>query len=366
MYILNPIDNIDKIANLKYLSRIMVRLWKRNNGRYYALWEECGKTRQHSLKTKDEGKARKRLRLFKADLLAGKVKPIRSGITTRFSTFKKEFLEYKISTTAAATYDLYAEALIKAYDCWDDILMSHITSRHIDKLISDMAGSGLAIPTVNKNYRHIKHALKKAIEWGYITRKIAFPKCLKEEKAVRYLMPDELRKVMGEVDDLEFYDYCMISAYQGFRSSEILRLELYDIDNPKGFIRITSKQKSRKERRAPIHSKTVEIINRCIARAKDNNRSRLFRFKTRQTISKKFKKAARAAGFEHIRFHDLRHTYGASLALKGQGSAQIQGLMGHSSRASSEVYTTIMPNHLVDAAESVNYGPMPLPKPKKK
>lgn len=265
-------------------------------------------------------------------------------------------------TKSSGTYGLYDTALEKAKSAWGNIILSHITPRHLDTLLSDMVRSGLKIPTVNKNYRHIKAALKKAQKWGYIQKNLSWPDMLEEEKYLRYLMPDQLISVIKEIEDPKYVDCVLFAAYSGLRSGEIVRLQWSDIDNPKDFLRISPKQKNHREDRIPINSNMRSIIDRCRIREGD----KVFRFQTRQTLSKKFKAAVRAAGLEDVRFHDLRHTFGSHLALSGQGDATIQKLMRHKSRASTEVYTRLAPDHLRDASEKVNYGPMPLPKKKVK
>lgn len=128
--------------------------------------------------------------------------------------------------------------------------------------MADMGRAGLAVPTINKNYRHVKAALRQAIRWGYMDPLPEWPKALKEKGRIRYLKISELRRLMEEIDDLEFADFCMLSAYSGLRSGEILRLKWTDIDNPSGFIRVVSEQKNKNEDRIPINPNAMVIIDR--------------------------------------------------------------------------------------------------------
>ena len=81
-----------------------MKLWKRDNGIWYAVWPENGNTRQKSMKTRDERKARRRMNILKNDLRAGKIKPIRKGVSKRLFLFVDEFLEYIKSRSTAGTY----------------------------------------------------------------------------------------------------------------------------------------------------------------------------------------------------------------------------------------------------------------------
>lgn len=334
----------------------MATLWKHPNGTYYVRWQEEGKNRRKSLQTKEKRIAKRRYNNFNRELLAGKIIPISEGIKKSFFTFCDEFLRHIEATTGAETYRLYSDALKKAKSCWGDIPLNHITERHIDSLIADMTRSGLKIPTVNKNYRHVKAALKKAQEWQYIKNPIKFPKQIKEKKQVRYLPIKDLRKIISIIDDLEFLDFCMFSGYTGLRSGEIIRLQWRDIDNPEGFIRIVPEQKNKEDSRIPINSNARAILERCKARG----HKKIFRFITRTWISQKFKKYIRDAGFENYRFHDLRHTFASHLAMKGKSLQAIQELMRHKSYESTKIYAQLSPDYLKEVSESLDYGPMPI------
>jgi len=164
--------------------------------------------------------------------------------------------------------------------------------------------------------------------------------------------------LIGKIEDAEFADCCLFSAYTGLRSGEIIRLKWDDVDSPEGFLTISPKQKNKKESWIPINANSRTILERC----KKRGGKKPFRFQTRQWISKKFKNAARKAGLPHFRFHDLRHTYGSHLAMSGENEVAIQKLMRHKSMASTLIYTKISPEYLRQASEKVNYGPMPVPK----
>lgn len=352
---------VDTILEFPYSFPTMAKLWKRPDTGYFSVvWQEAGKQRRRSLKTKDRRIAKKLFNVFKRDLVLKKVSPIGGRLKVSISSFRDEFLDHISATLSSSTYECYQTAIDKAISCWGDMPVGHISSRHVDQLIEDMARAGLKTPTVNKNRRHLKAALKKAYEWDYMKSPVKFPPELKEEKQVRFLTKKELGRILSKVEDDEFADVILLAAYTGLRSGEILRLTNADIDNPEGFLRVSPKQKNKVESWIPVNETARSVLNRCRTRGT----GKVVRFKTRQTISKKFKKAARAAGLEHARFHDLRHTFGSHLAMMDVGEKSIQELMRHKSMASTMVYTHVSPKHLAEASNKINYGPMPLPKPK--
>lgn len=339
-----------------------IRLWKRKNGVYYVLWEENGKTRSKSLGTSDKAKARRELKAFQREAYAGKVKALDSGYTIQLEDFVDEFLHHAESKSKAS-YTLYKVALEKALKSWGNILLSRINSRMVDTLIADMIRDGLAVPTINKNIRQIKAALNQAYKWEYISKPVQFPKKIKEQENIRYLPIEDFRRLFEFITDPEFYDLCLLSAYSGMRSGEILRLKNSDIDNPEGFLRISPKQKSQKEDRIPITKAVREILTRAGNR---KNNGKIFKYTCLSWISQKFKAYARTAGYEHIRFHDLRHSYASHLAMSGVDIYTIQKLMRHSSPTMTMHYAKLSPGYLAEHGEKLSYGPMAVPGGKEK
>lgn len=360
--------------------KTMARLWKNpKSGSYHALWEEATKgssknkrrttTRRKALcmpgenrATKDPKLAKKLLNQFNQDLLAGKIRQITSGIQVTWGEFKIEFLKFKEGVRSDGTYQLYKQAMNKATESWgDDISVNHITGRHIDQLTSSLLLSGLSPAYVGKIYRHVKAALKKAIDWEYAT-KITFPKPPVVAEHIRYIPVTVLGEILGQIKDPEFYDFCLLTSYLGLRSGEALRLRPEDIDNPEKFLRIVSLQKNRKESRVPLNATAREVLTRCIARMDAApKRKTLWRWTCTSHMSKLFKTAVRAAGYEDYRFHDLRHTFASYMAMRGEPLKVIQDLMRHKSITSTLVYAHLSPDHLVEASERFTLGPIPVP-----
>ncbi|VFQ47370.1 tyrosine-type recombinase/integrase [Desulfoluna butyratoxydans] len=350
----------------------MPKLWRHPDyDTFYALWQEGPKRRRKALcmpgsrrATKDPKLAQKLFTQFTRQLMAGQVAAIKTGHTVSFGAFKKEFLDYVETNRSEGTFLAYKQGMDKASSCWGDTTdVNQISTRHLDKLGSDLFRSGLAPATVNKHYRHVKAALKKAMQWEYIDHPIIFPKPVKEPKSIRYIPKEHMARIMAHIEEPEFYDFCTLSCYLGLRNGEALRLTLADVDNPPDYLRIVPLQKNRKESRVPINATARETLSRCMARAREKKRQKIFHWTSRTHTGQKFKRAVRAAGFEHYRFHDLRHTFASYLAMGGANLQAIQELMRHESMASTLIYSKLSPDHLKAASEQLCFtlGPMPFP-----
>ena len=337
-----------------------VKLYKRpDTGYYFAVWYESGKKHRESLKTKDERKARRKINQFIADMKADRIRIIEKGRKISFFGFCEEFDGHiKATSDSPETVRLYKNALDKAKATWGDIPLSHITTRLLDKAIQDMVAAGLARPTVNKNYRHLKSAIRKAMEWypESFQRPIVFPKQLSEREVDRHIPQAGFKKIMAQIEDPEFFDFCALSIYTGLRSSEILRLQWDDIDQDRSTIRVRSEQKNRKDNEIPMNTHAAAIL---LQNCKYRGHKKPFRWNCRTHMSHLFKKAVRAAGYEDYRLHDLRHSFASYLAMDNKAGKSIQKLMRHKSFKSTERYMHLSPDHLKDVSESLNLGFIP-------
>lgn len=342
-----------------------IHLWRRpDNKRYYAVWHHRNKTRKQSLKTKDPKTAKRRFNAFKSELikrLSGKSPgqgPAAQHSVT-LGDFGAEFLDHIKSKVAPQTFGIYRTAVGKMIQTAGAAFpLVRITSKVLDKIIDDMVADGLKPPTVNKYNRHIRRIIRKAAKWEYIEKAPEFPAFIKELKRHRFLTVEQMAALMKTIAGASpiFHDFCMLSAYTGLRSGEVLRLTVADIDHIEGYLRISPERKNKEEYFIPINTNARAILDRAATRV---NVGRLWPWKSVHWISQKFKGLAIKAGFLDIRFHDLRHSFGTHmLAATGGDLRAVQKMMGHKSIASTMVYAGVTDDRLKRLSEKLNYGPM--------
>ncbi|MFL5877791.1 MAG: tyrosine-type recombinase/integrase [Solirubrobacteraceae bacterium] len=68
-------------------------------------------------------------------------------------------------------------------------------------------------------------------------------------------------------------------------------------------------------------------------------------------LRRRYYAALRAADIEHLRFHDLRHTFG-TLAVQEFALSDVKAYMGHADIATTMIYVHHVPQH--DAADRVS------------
>lgn len=140
----------------------------------------------------------------------------------------------------------------------------------------------------------------------------------------------------------------------GLRVSELVSLDMADLDIKEGIVRV--KGKGKKERIVPFGSKALEAIKnylperitkkrRSSALFLNNRGSRL----TERSVRRILSMYSRALKFKiNLSPHTLRHTFATHMLHGGADLRSIQELLGHSSLSTTQKYTHVDIAHLTE------------------
>jgi integrase/recombinase XerD len=143
----------------------------------------------------------------------------------------------------------------------------------------------------------------------------------------------------------------------GLRVSELVGLDVDDLDIEDGAVRVLGK--GGKERAVPVGRYACEALDAYVrggrpALATNRSRSALFLNQrggrlTRQGVAKLLAAAAsRASLRRRISPHTLRHSFATHLLEGGADVRVVQELLGHASVATTQVYTLVTKDHLLE------------------
>ncbi len=208
--------------------------------------------------------------------------------------------------------------------------------------------------TVNRELSTLRHMFSKAAEWEMIECS-PFTKAKKlfykeNNKRLRFLTADEeaalLKQCTGYLKNI-----VLVALHTGMRKGEILSLKWAQIRN--NFIYLTQ-TKSDRSRQIPINADLWAVLGaqkiRHLANdyvfVNDNGRPL-------QDVKKSFKHAARAAGIDDFRFHDLRHTFASRLVMNGNPLKVVQELLGHADIQMTMRYAHLSEKSMIDAVKSL-------------
>ncbi|HEV8564681.1 MAG TPA: site-specific tyrosine recombinase XerD [Actinomycetota bacterium] len=141
----------------------------------------------------------------------------------------------------------------------------------------------------------------------------------------------------------------------GLRISELVGLDVDDLDLEEGSVRVLGK--GGKEREVPVGRFGREAIEAYLARARPSfatiqSRAALFLNQrggrlTRQGCAQLLAKHVKAAGIgKRVTLHTLRHSFATHLLEGGADVRVVQELLGHASVATTQVYTLVTREHL--------------------
>ena len=171
------------------------------------------------------------------------------------------------------------------------------------------------------------------------------PKCLDLEQV------QKLMDAPGDADILSARDKAMLEVLysSGIRVSELVELDMADIDLQEGVLRV--KGKGRKDRLTPIGSQAIAAVQRYFEmrmmepKLQSKTTGRVFLNKhgdslSTRSVRRKLDKYLVSAGLDPgISPHTLRHSFATHLLNNGADLRSVQELLGHQSLSTTQVYT---------------------------
>lgn len=164
----------------------------------------------------------------------------------------------------------------------------------------------------------------------------------------RFLAENELEKLIS-LDKLSLRDRAIIELLysSGFRRSEIVSLNVGDIDFYSGVARVMGK--GLKERLVPVTTNALEAIKNYLGERKSSSsgETALFLNKNSKRLSghglslilKKMSLEAKLA--RKITPHEVRHSFATHMLNRGCDLRSLQEMLGHKSLSTTQVYTHV-------------------------
>jgi integrase/recombinase XerC len=197
------------------------------------------------------------------------------------------------------------------------------------------------------------------------------PKCLDLEQVQKLL------DAPGDSDLLGARDKAMLEILysSGIRVSELVELEMSDLDLQEGILRVRGK--GRKDRLTPIGSQAIKAVQRYFElrsadpKLQSLQTQRVFLNKhgeplSTRSVRRKLDKYLVEAGLDPgISPHTLRHSFATHLLNNGADLRSVQELLGHQSLSTTQIYTHLTTSRVKqvydDAHPRASVGTIPHP-----
>jgi integrase len=202
--------------------------------------------------------------------------------------------------------------------------------------------------TINRELSLVKHALRKAVRWGYISQS-PIPEGevegMREQRRDRYITNQELRAIKEKSSSQTFRDIVDALYFTGLRAGRILTLRWNQINFDE---RILTFEETSRNKRVPREIPINDSLHTILCRLRDQRKYRAiispFVFyslngKPYRTIKTAWNGACRRAGVMNARIHDIRHKTLSDMAKAGIPLATIKRAAGHSQVQTTDGYT---------------------------
>ncbi|MBS4023093.1 MAG: site-specific tyrosine recombinase XerD [Dethiobacter sp.] len=244
------------------------------------------------------------------------------------------------------------------------------TRDHVKGYLFSLQKTGKAKATLSRNLASIRSLYQFLFQEKLICDNpcidLESPKL--DKKLPRVLSTSEIGVLLEQPDGLQvsgIRDRAMLEVIYatGIRVSELMSLDIDDINTEAGFIRCTGK--GSKERIIPLGSMAVRNVENYLADSRPklvrhNGESALFvnqhgKRLTRQGFWKILKKYGREAGINKaITPHTLRHSFATHLLENGADLRSVQEMLGHADISTTQIYTQVTKRKLKDVYEKTH------------
>ncbi len=237
-----------------------------------------------------------------------------------------------------------------------------ISKQDIMRFLSSQLDQGASHATIARKLSTLKTYYKFLILEGYCqnnpTIDLETPKIKRKLPVV--LSIDEVDKLMEQpqvTNPLGLRDRAMLELMYGtgVRVSELLSLQIEDVNLMAGFLRCFGK--GRKERIVPVNQTSVEWVQRYLARGrslilKRSGERTLFlnvrgSAMSRQGFFKILQAYADQADLQkEVTPHTLRHSFATHLLENGADLRAVQEMLGHADISTTQIYTHLTRSRL--------------------
>ncbi len=341
------------------MSKLARGIYKRGKIYWICYKNGSNKVIRESAKTDDLQKAEALLATRrKAALSGGKIEEKAYG---PFS-FSELAERYHIFAASQKSYYIKKIIISQLSDEFGSLDLSEFASSLVESYMFEGLDQGLKPATVNRRLACLKHMFRKAFECGVCSeqklRQVRQVKFLKENnQRVRYLELEECQALIQVCDKyprLRHLKPIIITALNtGMRRGEILSLKWEQIDLKNGLIKIDDKLDGEK-RQIPVNEALTETLSEMRGRADSPHVFVDSLGKPFKHIREAFASACRRTGLKDFRFQDLRHTFACHLVKAGIEIATVSKLMGHKSMAMTLRYSSLAPDHMKAAVNTLN------------
>jgi len=246
--------------------------------------------------------------------------------------------------------------------CPDAIQLDAVVRSDVQDWLVVGHAAGLSPATLARRLSALRSLLDSCVQAERCKKNVAAgvmaPK--QSKRLPKALPPEQTEKLMHSTDaDSDLRDAALLAVMYGcgLRVSEVVGLNVEDVNIWAKELRILGKGK--KERIVPMPSGVVNLMNDYITSRQSLSHAVFLNVRgsrlTTRSVQRMLKKRALETGADvSVTPHRLRHSFATHLLAGGVDLRAIQELLGHSSLATTERYTSLDINKLTEVYDKAH------------
>ena len=329
-------------------------------GRYTVGYDENGKVKMKNVLGKTQAEVKEKLKIKLEESKVLEVAKSESYTVAEWAALWFEI--YAKPNIRERTADYYNRYITKhIVPCLGDIKLNKLTGRQIQKMYNDLLDHGRERvsqkeknPGLSGTYVHGVHVmlhncLNRAVKERLIVRNpaddVIVPKI--DKKEMKILPPEQVKAYLKAASARGVLPLFYLELTSGLRKGEIAALLWSDLDvenctlsvtkqlvsSRDGELKITQPKTATSVRLISLPQETVELLKEEHSKHPLN----IYMFPSPRTggmyhpdsIVKLHEKILNDAGIEHLRFHDLRHSFATYALQSGADVKTLSCMLGH-------------------------------------
>lgn len=349
-------------------------MYKRGDSWVSDFWHH-GKRYKKSWKNVSKTIAKEKERKFKTEIAEGKHNLKARRIL--FETFAENYMEHAKLHKKPSSAKRNQTSIHMLMPHFKGKLLESIDPFMVEQYKKARREEGKTPATVNRDTATLRNMLNKAVEWGYlqINPMNGVKQFNEDNEQMWVLTPKEEDRLLDGAEQAggkspHLKAIMNTALHTGMRLSEVLEMEKRHVHLRDRYIFVPeSIAKNHKSRKVPINDTLAQILRDAF---KGNHSEYVFpnrQGEAHKDIKNGVWTAVERAGLVRtekrngklkkvrFRFHDLRHTFGSRLGMKGVDTKTIMEIMGHRTEKMAMRYQHPTPKHKLEAVKLLDSSP---------
>ena len=265
------------------------------------------------------------------------------------------------------------------------IPLKNLKPEYIQKYYTDMLSAGLSTTTIRHHAMMLHRVLEQAVTWQLLSRNPddAVTPPVTRHIEISTLDETDAENLLVEAEKTPYFALFSLALHTGMRRSELLALRWQDVDLTMAEVYVSRSMHRLLTHETVFRGTKTAKSNRAVALAPyiiavlrqylekemtqcvhlgipfTNDRLVFCQWDGKplipSSVSQAWRRLTRRLGYEHVRFHDLRHTCASMLLQQGVHPKIVQERLGHSSISITlDLYSHVVPGLQHAAADKMD------------